>query len=139
MIKVLLCAILSLTTFSALAETEYIFSGWSNHLFSDTYTYKGETRDLNEDNYGFGIQMDDIRCLMFKNSYYKTSMACMWVPDIKDTGFNLVLGASTGYQHTPQRLPLAPVFGFEYPIDLGDVKLVPGFLFPGTATLHVRW
>lgn len=138
MIKALLLSALLVST-GTLAETNMILSGGSKHLFEDTYTYHGETHDLNENNYGLGIQVDDVRFLVFENSYKKRSVALMWTPSILETNLHGVLGVTTGYEDTPKSTKFMPLIGVEYPIDVGDFQIVPGFYPPGLVTFHAQW
>lgn len=137
--RFLLGALLSIIMSTAYADTRIDMSGFSHHLFNHDYTYKTETRTLNQDNWGFGIQHNDYRILAFRNSYYRNSVALMWTPEIYSTGLHGVLGAATGYKDTPKNLDVAPVVGIEYPIEFGNMYIIPGLMVPGVITLHAQW
>lgn len=121
-------------------KSSLVLSGFSYHL-GRVYTENGETKHFNEVNIGFGLEQDDWRWMLVKNSYSDMSVALMWVPKAElteTTSVGLRLGAATGYGDTPVNLELAPVVGIEFDYHFNNIHIVPAFQLPTVFTLHMQ-
>lgn len=139
-IQVALVALLSLA-FNVQAETSVVLGGFSHHTMGKEYTYKGERGTYNEVNPAIGFQDDDIRWVLYSNSYKKPSVAFLWVPKMElNEHFSIAprLGLTTGYEDTPEELLLAPVVGAELDIQNNGLHIVPAIQAPGVFTLHIQ-
>lgn len=147
--KRLLAALLAIVSLSASAEVPkvdhedyWIFSGFSYHMDKRHYWENTPTpKHYNERNYGIGFQRDDVRLVIFENSYYEPSVAAMWVPmwDLTDTlKAGMRIGGAIGYDNTPLNMPFVPVVGAELDWRVGKVHHVLGTLGYQTLTYHVQ-
>lgn len=142
----LVLAVASFSVFSGTPEVSHddylLFSGFSYHMDKRHYLENTPNpRHYNENNYGMGVQRDEVRLIAFQNSYYEPSVAIMWAPMWKLTedlkgGFRL--GAAIGYDNTPLNLPLVPVVGAELDYKVGKVHHVIGTLGYQTLTYHIQ-
>lgn len=137
---------LSLFSVSATAtedlSTSLVFGGLSYHLSDRDYNYQGETFKYNEVNPSFGLQVGEMRWVMFENSYGKSSNAFLWVPKLPMTpnlSMGTRLGLTTGYKDTPQDSELLPIIGLELDYQVGNLHIIPAIQLPGVATLHIQW
>lgn len=141
MIKYLLCLVLAVFAAASMADTSVVLGGLSNHVGQDTYTYEGKTKSYNEVNLALGFEQDDVRWVLYNNSYKKLSTVVMWVPKMElGEHFSIGprLGITTGYEDTPERLLVAPILGVELDIQNEGVHLVPAFQAPNVFTLHLQ-
>lgn len=122
-------------------ETSLILGGASYHVGARDYTYKGETRSINEFNPTIGVEIDGWQVAVTKNSFYKTSVLQShtwywrddnWVQGIK-------AGLATGYGDTKEEKDILPFGQFEVGYQYRDVTTVVGYIpntNGGVFTLH---
>lgn len=143
MIRSLLLALAFFTSaVSANPEVSFVFGGVSYHMTERAYKEEGIVKPYNETNATFGVQVEDIRWVLFDNSYNRTSTAFLWVPSKPVTDnlkLGMRLGFATGYQETPVDTPILPVVGLELDYRIGNFHIVPAVQLPGVATLHIQW
>lgn len=137
----LILFLLTLSSSNVAAESALVLSGFSYHPSIRQFEYKDEIRPINEFNAGFGFEYDDFRTVWFRNSYYKPSVAFIWVPQTP-LGPNLALGyrvgLTTGYDDTPMELPVAPVLGVELDFKIDNVHFIVGTQAPIVLTAHLQ-
>lgn len=113
------------------AESSVVIGGYWNHLQMNHYYDNGERKQLNESGLAVGIEYDNVRAVWYENSYYKKSLGVMWVtpkyPVVSVVSVNGILGGTTGYEHTPEHLLIAPVIGIEANVNLRGYHLVFGY------------
>lgn len=113
------------------AESSVVIGGYWNHIDTNHYYDNGVRKHLNESGLAIGLEYDNVRALWFENSYYKDSLALMWVTPkyqvVPMVSINGVLGGTTGYKHTPENLTIAPIVGVETNVNLNGYHLVFGY------------
>lgn len=94
------------------ADLSVYMGGASYHIGAETYTYKGETRDIQQVNPMIGVQYKQMMVFGMKNSYHRTSLGLVWTPEHQVNDWFAVgvrLGLASGYSDTPIDRPVVPV------------------------------
>lgn len=95
----------------ARADQAIVFGGWSSHS-DKTYTYKGETRKHNENNYTLGYGRSNYYIAVTKLSYYNWGVVAYYdwaFAEWKNTTLSLRVGVVYGYHNSPHDIMFLPI------------------------------